>query len=237
MTYAGDDQRDGAELKDGQASPPKIEVVWVPPAQQSAPKPALRFDHGLGEPDHPYEPEDLMDEPLVVMTSDKRSSRAPDATAPKFESLVPKSRMSDPRLSRSRAPVLDLGDTLSTAPTQEPGAMPVGVCSRCGSPVDAGPFCSTCGFEWARPTTLLTEAKGKKSLGTSLGLIGVAAVVFIVCSLVQGAFGSSMFSSQYSDPGLVGGLLINVTYWPGWAATIFLAGIGLLGLWANLSKR
>lgn len=84
---------------------------------------------------------------------------------------------------------------------------------------------------------LATEAKGKVSLGTSLGLIGAAAGVFIVCSLVQGAFGSSMFSSQYSDPGLVGGLLINLTYWPGWLATTFLTGFGLLGLWINLSKR
>lgn len=81
-----------------------------------------------------------------------------------------------------------------------------------------------------------TKANDSKSVGPSLGLLGGAAAVFILCSLVQGAFGSSMFSSTYSDPGLVGSLLVNLTYWPGWALTIALAGMGLLGLWATLSK-
>lgn len=81
------------------------------------------------------------------------------------------------------------------------------------------------------------EAKDSKSLLNSLSFIGAAVGVFIVCSLVQGAFGSSMFTSTYSDPGLIGSLLIKLTFMPGWALTILLAGMGLLSAWATLSKR
>lgn len=45
-----------------------------------------------------------------------------------------------------------------------------------------------------------------------------------------------MLSSTYRDPGLIGSLLIILTFWPGWILTIALAGMGLLGLWATLSK-
>ena len=81
-----------------------------------------------------------------------------------------------------------------------------------------------------------TEANDSKSAATGLGLIGAAAAVFTVCSLVQGAFGSSMFSSSYRDPGLLGGLLINLTFQPGWTLTILLAVAGLFSLWTTLSK-
>lgn len=80
------------------------------------------------------------------------------------------------------------------------------------------------------------EAKDNKSLLYSLGLIGAAVGVFIVCSLVQGAFGSSMFTSTYSDPGLIGSLLIHLTFMPGWALTILLAGMGMLSAWTTLPR-
>jgi len=81
-----------------------------------------------------------------------------------------------------------------------------------------------------------TQATDMKAVGISLGFIGAGVVVFIVCSLVQGAFGSSMFSNRYRDPGVVGAILINLTFFPGWIATIVLAAFGAFGLWATLSK-
>lgn len=58
--------------------------------------------------------------------------------------------------------------------------------------------------------------------------------VFIVCWIVQATMGdSSMFSMSYVDRGFVQGLLVNVTFWPGWFFTIGLIGAGaaeLLGL-------
>jgi len=37
-------------------------------------------------------------------------------------------------------------------------------------------------------------------------------------------------STSYVDPGFVGGLLLNVTFWPGWFGTGALAISGLLRL-------
>jgi hypothetical protein len=47
-------------------------------------------------------------------------------------------------------------------------------------------------------------------------------VVFIVCSIIQAAFGSSMFDGSYypSQVGIIGALLINFTFWPGWLVTL-----------------
>ena len=58
------------------------------------------------------------------------------------------------------------------------------------------------------------------SRGSGVALLGVAAAVFIVCSIIQAACGSSMFASSYVDSGnALKGLLINLTFWPGWVLT------------------
>ena len=65
----------------------------------------------------------------------------------------------------------------------------------------------------------------------SLLLIGAGIVVFIVCSIAQAAGGSSMFTTSFKDPdNPVLGLLVQVTWWPGWILTVALIGRGILGL-------
>ncbi len=76
----------------------------------------------------------------------------------------------------------------------------------------------------------------KQGAMVGFGLLGAAAAVFILCSLVQGAFGSSMFDTSYRDPGIVGTILINLTFWPGWIGTVGLAVFGAFALWATYSK-
>jgi hypothetical protein len=58
---------------------------------------------------------------------------------------------------------------------------------------------------------------------------GVA--VFIVSWIVQATMGdSSMFSVSYVDRGFVSGLLVNITFWPGWIFTVGLIGSGVVEL-------
>jgi hypothetical protein len=50
--------------------------------------------------------------------------------------------------------------------------------------------------------------------------VGAAIAVFIVCSLVQAAGDSSMFSQGYYEPdSAILDIAMNVTFWPGWLAT------------------
>ncbi len=63
---------------------------------------------------------------------------------------------------------------------------------------------------------------GGRAIGAVL-LVG-AVVVFIVCSVVQAAGDSSMFSASYVEPdSAVLDLLMQVTFWPGWILTAALA--------------
>jgi hypothetical protein len=65
--------------------------------------------------------------------------------------------------------------------------------------------------------------------GLGLALLAGAAAVFVVCALAQSAAGSSMFSSSYpADDSLIQSLLANVTFYPGWLATLALGGYGAL---------
>ena len=71
----------------------------------------------------------------------------------------------------------------------------------------------------------------KAGRGTGLALVAAAFGVFIVCSLIQAAGGSSMFSASYADPdNFLLGLLMNVTFYPGWLLTgaLTLGGLGLM---------
>lgn len=51
--------------------------------------------------------------------------------------------------------------------------------------------------------------------------VGAAIAVFIICSLVQTAGDSSMFSQGYYEPdSAILDIAMNVTFWPGWLATV-----------------
>lgn len=80
------------------------------------------------------------------------------------------------------------------------------------------------------------QGERAKTLVMGLGLLAAAAALFGLCSAVQSAYGSSMFDSSYVDPGFVGGLLINLTFWPGWVGTVVLAGLGVLGIVGSFLK-
>lgn len=76
---------------------------------------------------------------------------------------------------------------------------------------------------------------GRHSVGVMLILFGVG--IFIVASIVQGACGSSMFSSRYSsDVGAIKEFLINVTFWPGWVVSGGLVLRGVLTMFASPKK-
>ena len=75
------------------------------------------------------------------------------------------------------------------------------------------------------------NANDGSGIGGSLLLIAAGIGVFIICSIVQGAGGSSMFQSSFEDPdNVVLELLMQVTWWPGWIVTVLLVGAGILGL-------
>lgn len=64
-----------------------------------------------------------------------------------------------------------------------------------------------------------TKPGGSGGVGMIVG--GIA--VFIVCSIIQGAGGSSMFSQSYYPPdNAFMDLLMNLTWWPGWIVTVVL---------------
>lgn len=72
-----------------------------------------------------------------------------------------------------------------------------------------------------------------KRIQGGLGYLALAAVVFIICSLIQGAGGSSMFETTYYTPdSWVLDLAMQVTFWPGWILTavlLFRAVVVFLG--------
>jgi hypothetical protein len=62
----------------------------------------------------------------------------------------------------------------------------------------------------------------------SVTKIAAGAAVFTVCWIVQATMGdSSMFSMEYTERGFFQGLLVNITFWPGWLATVALIGSGI----------
>jgi hypothetical protein len=66
-----------------------------------------------------------------------------------------------------------------------------------------------------------------KGPGAMTKIVGGIAV-FIVCWMVQAGLGdSSMFSMSYVNQGFVPGLLVTVTFWPGWIVTVGLIGSGI----------
>lgn len=66
-------------------------------------------------------------------------------------------------------------------------------------------------------------------------LIGAGIAVFVVCSIVQAAGGTHMFSGSFPEPdSLILEFLIQVTWWPGWLATIALIGTGI---WRWISRE
>ncbi len=61
-----------------------------------------------------------------------------------------------------------------------------------------------------------------------------AVVVFVICSVVQAAGDSSMFSTTYAEPDSAFlDLAMNMTFWPGWlvtAALLLAAGRALFDI-------
>jgi hypothetical protein len=75
-----------------------------------------------------------------------------------------------------------------------------------------------------RPANVAARAAG-------LARIGLGVAVFVVCSIVQGAGGSNMFTSSFERPdNPLLELGMQMTWWPGWIATVGLVLSGLLGL-------
>jgi hypothetical protein len=70
----------------------------------------------------------------------------------------------------------------------------------------------------------------------SMGLVYLAGAVavFVICSIVQAAGDSTMFSTSYAEPdSAVLDVLMNVTFFPGWILT---AGLVLAALKAFFSN-
>ena len=154
MTKALGGRRGRVEPGERQPPPSKVEVVWIPPAQVAT-KPALRFDHGPSEPST-VQPAEMLDrDPDVLVPTKERWSRARESAAPAFETLVPEALAVDFRNDRNRAAGVEPGPiTMPPSPRDAVATTSVGVCRRCGNPVGAGPFCSSCGSEWAKPIAL-----------------------------------------------------------------------------------
>lgn len=76
----------------------------------------------------------------------------------------------------------------------------------------------------------MANNKGLRTLGF-VGCLGAAVAVFVVCSIVQGIGHSNMFSTSFPKPNNAFlEFAMQVTWWPGWIATIGLtiAAIGCL---------
>ena len=62
-----------------------------------------------------------------------------------------------------------------------------------------------------------TPKKSGPDYGLGLLCLAGAVGVFIVCSIIQGIGHSNMFSMSYPEPdNVLVGLLLNVTFYPGW---------------------
>ena len=59
-------------------------------------------------------------------------------------------------------------------------------------------------------------------------------IVFIICSIIQGIGGSSMFATEYYVPdSALLDTLMNITFYPGWAITVGLIILGIRILFMN----
>lgn len=57
--------------------------------------------------------------------------------------------------------------------------------------------------------------------------LGIAVAVFVGCSIIQALGGSHMFTNAYTEPdSFFLGLLMQLTWWPGWLATAYFALFG-----------
>ncbi|MFZ2501838.1 MAG: hypothetical protein WAW88_04065 [Nocardioides sp.] len=69
-------------------------------------------------------------------------------------------------------------------------------------------------------------------------LIGMGVGIFALCSVIQAMGGSSMFEQEYQVPGnILMDLLMQVSWWPGWIATLAFVGLGVLQLIGGKSSE
>lgn len=61
--------------------------------------------------------------------------------------------------------------------------------------------------------------------GITLIIAGIG--VFALCAVIQAALGTSMFSSRYTQTSTSAGIIVNLTFWPGWVATCLLIASGI----------
>jgi len=85
----------------------------------------------------------------------------------------------------------------------------------------------------SQPTST-DDASSSRKGGVIIIISGVA--VFVVCCIVQAACGSSMFAQSYYSTGVVSDILINITWYPGWAISILLVCIGVVALLMSKKK-
>jgi hypothetical protein len=72
-------------------------------------------------------------------------------------------------------------------------------------------------------TALTPRTASRRGRADAKVALVVAVAVFLACSVIQGACGSSMFTDTYDgSTGMVQGLLLQITFFPGWAFTVFL---------------
>lgn len=126
----------------------------------------------------------------------------------------------------------DCGATLDTPRSALPGASPVSDAGASGQPTASAPPPEAQRSEVGSSSSLApTSGQSRAARRRGWFNIGIAVAIFVVCSIAQGMGGSSMFSTSYQNPdNPILGLLINVTFWPGWIASLGFATIGVAQL-------
>lgn len=101
-------------------------------------------------------------------------------------------------------------------------------CNKCGNTIGTDiTNCPSCGAPVQPPQT---EPSSRDHLTYGVSMIVIGVVIFIVCCIIQAACGSSMFSARYYSSGFFHDLIVQLTWYPGWIATLIFVVIGILAL-------
>jgi hypothetical protein len=98
------------------------------------------------------------------------------------------------------------------------------------SPASPAPYAS----QESPPTG---QTSNSVSVSKPLILIGLGVGVFIICSIIQGFYGSSMFDNYwyppYSGPEWLHSLIVDVSFGGGWIATLALIFAGIKAFFSS----